>query len=351
MSETTKREGESECVQDSQIQLKKLLEVRLRREEGGPVVLGDVSKWEKIDPMTLLVAKKLNLNFNETYLPLLNKGEAGLYALIFGKYYQKKAQDEGLKKVVEDIEALLQKADTTLEQLELYAVHTFKDFPNQKEIVHYAKTARKEAPQLEQKVKFYTHPFKWCAQKFNKTSKDNANKSEPQTDPEITSLISKTGEALEESLKEFYKEIEGKKYSFEARLEDIHGQKIYARLSSKRKKAVIEIINPGRRMINIYDIALMRESNHDIKIILSDFGFSFGGLYGGINETFNRYVESYGKKTDHINEGLYILAQIPKVLSLTLSDVQQKETERQEKLKKNLKSVLECAQSGRIPKK
>ncbi|MBI4447827.1 hypothetical protein HY643_02510 [Candidatus Woesearchaeota archaeon] len=140
-------------LQQQKVELKKVLEASLRREEGGPVVLGDVSKWEKIDPMTLLVAKKLNLGLNESYLPLLRDNpETGLYTLIIGKYYKKKAEEEGLKHVAEEIESLLQKAGTTIDQLTIYSATRFKKIPDNKKVLKAIEAAKKEIKKAEKSL-------------------------------------------------------------------------------------------------------------------------------------------------------------------------------------------------------
>ncbi|MBI4447733.1 hypothetical protein HY643_02030 [Candidatus Woesearchaeota archaeon] len=145
-SKTGRDEAQS---QQQKVELKKILEATLKK-EGSPVELGDVSKWEKIDPMTLLVAKKLNLDLNESYLPLLRDNpETGIYTLIVGKYYQRKAEDDGLKDVAQSIEALLQKEGTNIEQLMVYALHTFKDIPDIKKILGNISEAKKTVKAIQ----------------------------------------------------------------------------------------------------------------------------------------------------------------------------------------------------------
>ncbi|MBI4447735.1 hypothetical protein HY643_02040 [Candidatus Woesearchaeota archaeon] len=141
------------------IELKKVLKSSLNSRKTEVVELGDVSKWEKIDPTVIIAVKTLSLDLDKKYLPILQNKE-GVYTLIVGQYYKNKANEQGLKDVAENIEVLLQKPDTTLEQLELYAVHTFKNIPDKKSILKVVKEAAEEAKKIEQSLE----------QKINKES-------------------------------------------------------------------------------------------------------------------------------------------------------------------------------------
>ncbi|MBI4447830.1 hypothetical protein HY643_02525 [Candidatus Woesearchaeota archaeon] len=150
---------------EQQVELRKMFQALLNK-EGSPVVkLSDVSKWEKISPKTLVVAQSLDLDFKKKYKCLL-QNEIGLYTLILGKYYQRKAKEQELKDVALSIEALLQKQGTTMDQLEVYAINTFKELPDKKELLKDIAKARKDvekfkkATNLEEKLELEKETIK-----------------------------------------------------------------------------------------------------------------------------------------------------------------------------------------------
>ncbi|MBI4447831.1 hypothetical protein HY643_02530, partial [Candidatus Woesearchaeota archaeon] len=334
-NKTGKDEAQS---QQQKVELKKILEATLKK-EGSPVELGDVSKWEKIDPMTLLVAKKLNLGLNESYLPLLRDNpETGIYTLIIGKYYQRKAEDDGLKDVAQSIEALLQKEGTNIEQLMVYALHTFKDIPDIKKIlgnISEAKKTVKAIQKLEDRISFYAHPIKWFKKKISKNeNKTGANPVEEKNSV-IKGLISKSREALEKDLKKLYAEVEGKEYQFTTESEDFFQRKIKIGLHSTRKKIceisfILTENNKGYTTRDWYYIRIKRKSNGNIKIKITE-SYTTEGLFGrDINSIFGYYAKEYnsGKSQDTINNILYTTTGLPNKLRNEIKAIDQKEKEK-----------------------
>ncbi|MBI4447732.1 hypothetical protein HY643_02025 [Candidatus Woesearchaeota archaeon] len=323
---------------ESDVELKRLFQALSRSEEAPVVELGDVSKWEKIDPTTLIAAKKLGLELNKNYVPLL-KNKEGLYTLIVGQYYKKKAEEQGLKNAALNIEALLQNQDTTLEQIELYAVQTFKDFPNQKEITSYVKKARKQA-ELNGTIKkdrFYTKPLNWASKIFNKK---NEGKEETKEFSERSKKFAELGASIEESLKDFYKEIEGKKYNFDVRVNDIFTQEWDISMHSKKDSCTISIGSPWNfRGDNIHYIVIEKKPNSEITVTYKEPNF-FGKTKKDILTLFEDYASSYDKKKKKIDSTITALIQIPEKLREKIMLTQQKIIEREEGLAKSIEDTI-----------